>query len=209
MENIKKSVSASIAARFAGMKTVEAFKLSDEAKALINSDPLQGIARAQSEKAAYESLNSVNPLESVALQAVLGAVTLFATEEEAFAVLNKAKVFWRNAKGLRALFLSTLNEAEKGEFNGDLNRAELVKVCRAWQAKGEMTASAFVLAHSLQDTAKNVLSQNVASVARIAQWKDIEEVIISAEHVGKKVIPPVKTAAQVNNEKAKLAKAGK
>lgn len=212
MENVKKSVLASIETRFAGMKTVQAFAPSPEALAMLASDPLGGIAKLTAEKSAYESLNSVNPLESVTLQAVLGAVTMFKTEDEAFTVLNKAKAFWRQAKGLRGLFLSTLNEAELNEFNGDLTRSELVKICKAWQAKGEQTASAFVLAHSLQDTAKNVLSQNTAQVVRIAAWK-VEEVKEEASAPIPTPTPtkstPLLTSAQIANAKRKAEKAGK
>ena len=196
------------------MKTVAAFAPSAEALAMLASDPLGGIAKLTAEKEAYQALNSINPLESVTLQAVLGAVTLFKTEDEAFAVLNKAKAFWRQAKGLRGLFLSTLNEAELGEFNGDLNRVELVKVCKAWQAKGEQTAAAFVLAHSLQDTAKNVLAQNGAQVARIAKWEaeEIKEEAgapVPAPAPAPSKSAPLLTSAQIANAKRKAEKAGK
>lgn len=206
MNNVKKSILASIATRFDAMKAVEAYRPSAEAMSLLASDPLAGIAKLQSEKLVYESVNAVSPLEQVALQAVLGSVVNFETEEEAFAVLNKAKACWRTAKGLRGLFLSTLNEAELGEFNGDLSRAELVAICKAWQAKGEQSIGAFLEAHKLQKTAGNVLSLNGAQVARVAAFPDV---VIGAEHVGKKVVPPVLTKAQAENAKAKLAKAAK
>ena len=219
MENVKKSVLASISVRFDGMKSIAAFAPSAEALEMLASDPLGGIANLAAEKAAYESLNSVNPLEAVTLQAVLGAVTLFKTEEEAFAILNKAKACWRSAKGLRGLFLSTLNEAELGEYNGDLSRSELIKVCKAWTTKGEQTANAFVLAHSLQDTAKNVLSQNTAQVVRIAKWEEAEETKEEAKIETPTPAPtptptpakssPLLTSAQIANAKRKAEKAGK
>lgn len=188
MENVKKSVLDSIAARFAGMKSVEAFAPSADALAMLQKDPMGAIEKLKAEKLAYESINAVSPIEQVSLQAVLGAVVGFESEEEAFTVLNKAKACWRSAKGLRGLFLSTLNEAELGEFNGDLSRSELVAICKAWIAKGEQTQGAFLEAHKLQKTAGNVLALNGAQVVRIAS--------LEVEEEGKKETPPAPSKAK-------------
>lgn len=206
MKNVKSSILASINARFDAMKSVEAYKPSAEAMALLASDPLAGVAKLQNEKIAYEAVNAVSPLECVALQAVLGAVVGFETEEEAFAVLNKAKACWRTAKGLRGLFLSTLNEAELGEFNGDLNRSELVAVCKAWVAKGEQTMSAFLEAHKLQKTAGNVLSANGAQVVRIANLPELKEEVKPDAKPSKSTVPPVLSKDDAAKRKLSNAK---
>lgn len=167
LEQVKKA----FAARLAGIKPVEAFKVSEETMKLLVSDPAKGAGIIAEEKAAYDAINTVSPLRVVLFNGVAGVLSCAESEDEAKAVCRSALAGWYASKGLRSLTAAQVERAASGkQEDGDIALADIHAIATAFMSKEKdgKSVSDLIKGFSLADTSRAVFNNNQDALRKVA-----------------------------------------